>query len=128
MTEQISNIFYGENCVKKCLKYVVDSFVKKREEEEEENLILLLKFQNLVYDVTFIREHLTYIKSSIEPTNSRVYKLTGSFKSGKKNVFITFVDQLQQITMPLRDYEKAFNLEKGKLENFPYFFFNSKTV
>ena len=120
--------FYGENCVKKCLKYVVDSFVKKREEEKEESLFLIFKFQNAAYDITFIREHLLYIRSSIEPSSSRVYKLTGVFKSGKKNVTITFVDQLQQITMPLRDYEKAFNLEKGKLENFPYFFFNSKTV
>ena len=114
--------FWGVDCVKKCLTYISKkNFGKKCSKT-------LIKFQNLGYDINFIREHLTCIHNTVEPSKSKVYRLQGSFKYGKKSITLTFVDQYPQIPMPLRDYEKSFNLRKGKFADFSYSFYNSRTV
>ena len=114
--------FWGKDCVKKGLTYLAKKQFKKK------NIRTVMKYQNLAYDINFIREHLTTIHNTVEPSKTKVYSLQGSFRYGKKNIKMTFVDQYPQIPMPLRDYEKSFGLRKGKFTDFPYSFYNSKTV
>ena len=113
------------DCVRRCLNYIV----KKQSKRKNKRRKTIIKFQNLGYDINFIREKLSQIHNSIEPSKSKVYRLQGSFRtSDKKNVTLTFVDQYPQIPMKLMDYEEAFYLKKGKHKDFPHFFYNRKTV
>ena len=113
------------DCIRRCLNYIA----KKQSRKKNKRRKTIIKFQNLGYDINFIREKLSQIHNSIEPSKSKVYRLQGSFRtSDKKNVTLTFVDQYPQIPMRLMDYEKSFYLKKGKFSDFPHWFYNSKTV
>ena len=114
--------FWGKDCVRNCLKHICKKQLKKN------NVKTVIKFQNFGYDISFIREHLNGIHGTVEPSKSKVYRLQGTFRYAKKNIKLTFTDQYPQIPMPLRDYEKCFCLRKGKFKDFPYSFYNSKTV
>ena len=121
-------VFYGHRgkCIKQCLVYICKKFIKNY--KIDNRLRLVLKFQNLGYDIRFIRNELNYISKSVEPSKNKVYELHGEFLLTKDvRVLIKFVDQYPQIPMKLDSYKKAFNLEEGKYKNFPHFFFNNKT-
>ena len=114
------------DCIKRCLITICKKFIERK--KINKNLRLIIKFQNLGYDIRFIRDHLLSVYNSVEPTKSKVYRLDGLFKLNKTtNVRIRFCDQYPQIPMKLADYEKAFYLKKGKFSDFPHFFYNDKT-
>ena len=114
------------DCIKRCLTAICKKHIKRK--KIIKNLRLIIKFQNLGYDIRFIRDYLSFVYDSVEPSKSKVYRLDGSFKVNKTmSVRIRFVDQYPQIPMKLADYEKAFHLKKGKFSDFPHFFYNDKT-
>ena len=89
----------------------------------------LVKFCNLGFDIKFITPHLSKITNILENGNKRTYQLTGYFQQTKSySQKIVFVDQLQQIPIPRRDYKKYFNLEGGKIENFPYHLYTEEST
>ena len=100
--------FWGENCVRKCLNHLAC--------KRDKNKKTIFKFQNLGFDITQIRDELLCVVDSIEPSKSKVYRLHGYYKPDvrKKAYPIIFTDQYPQIPMKLDDYEKSFNLIKGK--------------
>ena len=119
-------VFYGKNCIKSCLTHICKKYIK--EYKIDNRLRLTLKFQNLGYDIRFIRNELHYITKSVEPSKNKVYELYGVYNLGKNiKVNIKFADQYPQIPMKLDSYKKAFNLEEGKYKDFPHFFYNNKT-
>ena len=109
--------FWGENCVRKCLNHL--SY------KRDKNKKTVFKFQNLGFDITQIRDELLCVLDSIEPSKSKVYRLRALYKpDGKKKHFpIIFTDQYPQIPMKLDDYEKSFNLIKGKTKGFRHDFY-----
>ena len=116
--------FWGENCVRKCLNHLAC--------KRDKNKKTIFKFQNLGFDITQIRDELVCVMDSIEPSKSKVYKLYGYYKPnvrGAKPYSITFTDQYPQIPMKLDDYEKSFNLIKGKTKGFRHdFYANIKNI
>ena len=108
--------FWDNDCVRKCLNHVVKN--------RNKNKITNFKFQNLGFDITQIRDELSQIHDSIEPSKSKVYRLKGAFKPNKgKTVKLIFTDQYPQIPMKLDDYGKSFNLDKGKTKGFRHDFY-----
>ena len=111
--------FWGEDCVRYCLNYL--SHIR------DPNKTTIFKFQNLGFDITQIRDVLSTVVDSIEPSRSKVYRLKGIFKpNGKKKKFpIIFTDQYPQIPMRLDNYKISFNLEEGKTKGFRHDFYAS---
>ena len=109
--------FWGENCVRKCLNHL--SY------KRDKNKKTVFKFQNLGFDITQIRDELLCVVDSIEPSKSKVYRLQGFYKpDGKRKQYpIIFTDQYPQIPMKLDNYEKSFNLIKGKTKGFRHDFY-----
>ena len=108
--------FWGDDCVRKCLNYIVKKKNKKKK--------TIIKFQNLGFDINFIRNVLSQMHNTIEPSKSKVYRLNGAFKPDKgKTVRLTFIDQYPQIPMKLDDYADAFGREKGKTKGFRHDFY-----
>ena len=115
--------FWGEDCVRYCLNYL--AYIR------DPNKNTIFKFQNLGFDITQIRDVLSTVIDSIEPSRSKVYRLKGIFKPNgkKKKIPIIFTDQYPQIPMRLDNYEKSFNLEKGKTKGFRHdFYANIKNI
>ena len=115
--------FWGEDCVRYCLNYL--SHIR------DPNKNTIFKFQNLGFDITQIRDVLSRVVDSIEPSRSKVYRLKGIFKpNGKKKKFpIIFTDQYPQIPMRLDNYKISFNLKEGKTKGFRYdFYANIKNI
>ena len=115
--------FWGENCVRDCLNHLAYLRDKKKK--------TILKFQNLGFDITQIRDELLRVYNTIEPSKSKVYRLDGVYKpdNRRKAYRITFVDQYPQIPMKLDDYGKSFNLRKGKTKGFRHdFYANIKNI
>ena len=120
--------FYGHRgkCIRTCLNHICKKHLKNK--KLDNNLVLLLKFQNLGYDIRFIRNELDYISKTVEPSKNKVYELYGLYRINKNiSVKIKFSDQYPQIPMKLDDYKNSFKLEEGKFKNFPHFFFNNRT-
>ena len=109
--------FWGKDCVVWCLNYL--SYIR------DPNKITVFKFQNLGFDIMQIRDVLSTVIDSIEPSRSKVYRLKGIFKpNGKKKKFpILFTDQYPQIPMKLDDYKHSFHLESGKTRGFRHDFY-----
>ena len=115
--------FWGENCVRKCLNHLAC--------KRDKNKKTIFKFQNLGFDITQIRDELLCVVDSIEPSKSKVYRLHGLYKPDirRKAYPIIFTDQYPQIPMKLDDYEKSFNLIKGKTKGFRHdFYANIKNI
>ena len=109
--------FWGEDCVIWCLNYL--SYIRNP------NKITVFKFQNLGFDITQIRDVLSTVFESIEPSRSKVYQLRGTFKpnGNKKKFTILFADQYPQIPMKLDDYKHSFHLHEGKTKGFRHDFY-----
>ena len=109
--------FWGQDCVWYCLNYLAHI--------RDPNKNTIFKFQNLGFDITQIRDVLSRVVDSIEPSRSKVYRLKGIFKpNGKKKKFpIIFTDQYPQIPMRLDNYKISFHLEQGKTKGFRHDFY-----
>ena len=109
--------FWGQDCVRYCLNYLAHI--------RDPNKNTIFKFQNLGFDITQIRDVLSRVVDSIEPSRSKVYRLKGIFKpNGKKKKFpIIFTDQYPQIPMRLDSYKISFHLEQGKTKGFRHDFY-----
>ena len=109
--------FWGQDCVRYCLNYLAHI--------RDPNKNTIFKFQNLGFDITQIRDVLSRVVDSIEPSRSKVYRLKGIFKpNGKKKKFpIIFTDQYPQIPMRLDNYKISFHLEQGKTKGFRHDFY-----
>ena len=110
--------FWGENCVRNCLNEL--SYLRNS------NKKTIMKFQNLGFDITQIRDVLLRVHDSIEPSKSKVYRLNGVFNpegKKKKSFPIIFADQYPQIPMKLDNYKISFDLEKGKTKGFRHDFY-----
>ena len=108
--------FWGKDCVWWCLNHLGRI--------RNPNKITIFKFQNLGFDITQIRDVLSTVIDSIEPSRSKVYRLKGIFKPyGKKKFPILFTDQYPQIPMKLDDYKHSFHLESGKTRGFRHDFY-----
>ena len=115
--------FWGENCIRNCLNHLAYLRDKKKK--------TILKFQNLGFDITQIRDELLRVYNTIEPSKSKVYRLDGVYKpdNRRRAYRIIFVDQYPQIPMKLDDYGKSFNLKKGKTKGFRHdFYANIKNI
>ena len=115
--------FWGSNCVRDCLNHLA----YKRDPKKR----TIMKFQNLGFDITQIRDELLRVMDSIEPSKSKVYRLNGFYKPfGRKKPFqIIFNDQYPQIPMKLDDYKISFDLKEGKKKNYRHdFYANIKTI
>ena len=108
--------FWGKDCVWWCLNHLGRI--------RNPNKTTIFKFQNLGFDITQIRDVLSTVIDSIEPSRSKVYRLKGIFKPhGKKKFPILFTDQYPQIPMKLDDYKHSFHLESGKTRGFRHDFY-----
>ena len=107
----------SEGCVCKFLNWLYKEFDKP-----------IIKLCNLGFDIKFITAYLHKINKPIEKGNKRTYLLEGLYGEGKRKKKFTFMDQLQQIPIALREYKKYFNLEDGKMENFPYRIYTEESV
>ena len=109
--------FWGENCVRKCLNHLATI--------RDKNKNTIFKFQNLGFDITQIRDELSSVVSSVEPSKSKVYRLIGYYKpdNRRKEYKIFFTDQYPQIPMKLDNYEKSFNLKRGKTKGYRHDFY-----
>ena len=115
--------FWGENCVRKCLNHL--TYIRNI------NKKTVMKFQNLGFDITQIRDELLRVLDSVEPSKSKVYRLNGVYNPGsrRKAFPIIFADQYLQIPMRLDSYEISFDLVKGKTKGFRHdFYANIKTI
>ena len=115
--------FWGENCIRKCLNHLASIRNTKKK--------TIFKFQNLGFDITQIRDELTRVLDSVEPSKSKVYRLNGFYKpdNRRKLYQIIFSDQYPQIPMKLDDYEISFDLKKGKTKGFRHdFYANIKDI
>ena len=115
--------YWGENCVRNALNYL--AYLRNP------NKKTIMKFQNLGFDITQIRDELLRVLDSIEPSKSKVYRLNGVYNpdSRRKHYPIVFTDQYPQIPMKLDDYKISFDLVKGKTKGFRHdFYANIKTI
>ena len=111
--------FTGEDCVWKFLLWLY-RFQKP-----------LVKFCNLAFDVKFMTKDFNSIEKTIENGTNKTYILVGHFNPGNRKgggKQYTFVDALQQIPIGLGEYQAHFNLEKGKIKNFPYQLYTNESV
>ena len=115
--------FWGENCIRQGLNHL--AYIRNRDKKT------IMKFQNLGFDITQIRDELLRVLDSIEPSKSKVYRLNGVYNpdSRRKHYPIVFTDQYPQIPMKLDDYKISFDLVKGKTKGFRNdFYANIKTI
>ena len=109
----------NSDCCKKFINYL------RKQKEDKINVLC----HNLSYELTGLLRNIDLMASSIEPKNNRVYKASGYiFGEDKKLKKIVFSDTLAKIPMAESQFEKMFNLEKGKKTNFPYSFYNNDTA
>ena len=115
--------FWGEDCVRKGLNHL--TYIRNKDKKT------IMKFQNLGFDITQIRDELLRVLDSVEPSKSKVYRLNGVYNpdSRRKPYNIIFADQYPQIPMKLDDYKISFDLVKGKTKGFRHdFYANIKTI
>ena len=115
--------FWGENCVRKGFNHL--AYIRNKEKKT------IMKFQNLGFDITQIRDELLRVLDSIEPSKSKVYRLNGVYNPDgrRKHYPILFIDQYPQIPMKLDDYKISFDLAKGKTKGYRHdFYANIKTI
>ena len=115
--------FFGEDCVRKFLNFLATI--------RNKNKNTIVKFQNLGFDITQIRDELFVVLDSVEPSNSKVYRLSGIYNpdSRRKAYHLVFNDQYPQIPMKLDNYKVSFHLEKGKTKGFRHdFYANIKNI
>lgn len=82
----------------------------------------LIVFHNLKYDFSFIFQYLFHCR--ICEKEGQFYKISGFF--GK--TLLNFVDSYKLISTKLADFEKAFKLQSGPKEEFPYEFYTSAII
>ena len=119
----LKNYYWGEDCVRQCLNHL--AYLR------DKNKKTIVKFQNLGFDITQIRDELLRVYNSIEPSKSKVYRLNGVYNPDgrKKSYQIVFNDQYPQIPMKLDDYEVSFKLREGKKKGFRHdFYANIKNI
>ena len=105
--------FYGENCGLKLLRKLTEEFY-----DDEVKTKLILIAHNCGYDFRFIQQYLNM--TSLCERGHNLLEGKGLFYYSKgKSIEVILKDSYSIITMPLRNFGKAFNLEQEK-EILPY--------
>lgn len=127
--------FWGKDCAKQFLTYLITELNKERKKEEEEQdpckksfrmcwkrPSCVIYFHNLRYDFTFLIRYLQKLK--LVSKGNRLYSSTGRHGYGFNKMCLEFRDTLPLLQMSLRNAGKAFLPEKKqkkiKKEAFPY--------
>lgn len=127
--------YWGKDCAKQFLDYVIDQLNKDRIKEQRDldpndrsfNLywkrpMCTIYFHNLKYDFTFLIKYLQKVK--IVTKGNKLYSATGKYGKGKGKMCLEFRDTLPLLQMSLRNAGRAFLSEKKqkkiKKEAFPY--------
>ena len=125
--------FWGRDCGKKFLDYVVNTLNELRHKEEENKSVntfthywkkpmCVIYFHNLKYDFTFLLQYLQRVE--LTSKDNKLYAAKGRYGNGFNKMSLEFRDTYPLLQMTLKKAGESFLSEKKKLqirkEVFPY--------
>ena len=151
---QFNEGWTGDDCAKQYLDYLVERYGELYNDEDlrtkvyQKRITVKLIAHNCGYDFRFIQEYLHNIET-LEKGASTLFTATGIYYSStgygkyvknekgmnvwlqppeKKLINIEFVDSLKMINMPLKNFNKCFQLGDVKKEIMPYDLYTEENV